>query len=413
MTARKHLNDLLMLHVVHSINPKAGGPSIAIRQIVAQYPAVGVRREVLCLDPPNSPFFEDLGCAVHALGPVSTTYGFHPGLLRWLRANYHRYDGFVVHGLWQYTGLCVRLAVGGKKPYVVFTHGMLDPYFKRAFPLKHLKKWLYWVPFEYWVLRGANRVFFTAESEQELAEKSFWMHRWNGQVVSYGASPPRGQPEHYQEIFGAAFPHLQGRRFLLFLGRIHPKKGCDLLLDAFAKTAAEDPNLDLVFAGPDQTGWQQKLADRARSHGLADRVHWLGMLYGDMKWGAFQSCEAFVLPSHQENFGIAVAEALACGKPVLISDKVNIWKPILEDGAAIVANDTAKGTLELLRGWNAISPEQKTDMGRNALLCFQSRYDMEENARVLIRLFAEIATPGPDSGKPGAVSSQSGAGLGR
>lgn len=382
---------LRMLHVVQTLDPRSGGPAGAIRQIVAQYPSIGGQGEVLTLDDPAAPFLQGIGFPVHALGPIATTYGFSPALLPWLLSNQHRYHGIVLHGLWQYHGLAVRRAVGGKKPYVVFTHGMLDPYFKKAFPWKHLKKWLYWVPYEYWNLRRAHRVLFTSKAEQELARQSFWLNHWHGQVVSYGASSPSFDPTHYKALFAQAFPHLRDRRFLLFLGRIHPKKGCDLLLDAFAQTAAEDPDLDLVLAGPDATGWQKQLCDRAEAKGIGSRVHWVGMQYDEMKWAAFYSCEAFILPSHQENFGIAVAEALACGKPVLISNKVNIWEPILEDGAAIVADDTFEGTLHLLRQWNAVAPAQRETMGHNALACFQNRYDMRENARTIIQLFSEFA----------------------
>ena len=129
--------------------------------------------------------------------------------------------------------------LAGNTPYVVFTHGMLDPYFKHAFPLKHIKKWLYWIPVEYWVLRGAYRVLFTSKAEKRLAEQSFWLHRWNPYVVPYGASGPTGDPEVQKEAFFARVPRSKGKRYLLFLGRIHRKKGCDLLIDAFAKVAAQ------------------------------------------------------------------------------------------------------------------------------------------------------------------------------
>jgi glycosyltransferase involved in cell wall biosynthesis len=112
------------------------------------------------------------------------------------------------------------------------------------------------------------------------------------------------------------------------------------------------------------------------------------MLHGDEKWGAFYASEAFALPSHQENFGIAVAEALACGKPVLISDKVNIWQDIARDGAALVGPDTLAGTLGTLEDWIALTPGQKILMGANALDCFHRRYDMQSNASGIIEIFA-------------------------
>jgi len=118
------------------------------------------------------------------------------------------------------------------------------------------------------------------------------------------------------------------------------------------------------------------------------------MLYGDDKWGAFHACEVFSLPSHQENFGIAVAEALACGRPVLISDKVNIWKDIARDGAAFVGADTVAGTLRTLQDWIALTPEQKRMMGIKAVECFHRRYDMQANASGIIEIFSEaISAP--------------------
>jgi glycosyltransferase involved in cell wall biosynthesis len=179
--------------------------------------------------------------------------------------------------------------------------------------------------------------------------------------------------------------------FLLFLGRIHPKKGCDLLLDAFAHIAGLAPELHLVFAGPDGEHLQQKLAARAAAAGISHRVHWIGMVTGDRKWGAFYSCEAFALPSHQENFGIAVAEALACGKPVLISDKVNIWEDLAQDRVAITGPDTPAGTLCTLRQWIALLPPEKEAMGLRALQCFHRRYDSNTSADAIVHCFLERA----------------------
>ena len=107
-----------------------------------------------------------------------------------------------------------------------------------------------------------------------------------------------------------AHPELRGRRILVYLGRIHQKKGCDLLIRAFARVATVDPSLHLVMAGPDQTGWVAQLKDLAARLGVMSRVSWLGMVTGDDKWSALYAAEALVLPSHQESFGIVVAEAL-------------------------------------------------------------------------------------------------------
>jgi glycosyltransferase involved in cell wall biosynthesis len=386
-----------ILHIIGTLNPEAGGPTESVR-VLLSYGPIGYTGEVVTLDDPKAPYLKNVGFPVHALGPTRTTYGFNSKLLPWLMRNRDRFDGVVVNGLWQYCGFAAWRALAGNTPYVVFTHGMLDPYFKHAFPLKHIKKWLYWVPAEYRILRDAYRVLFTSKAEKRLAEESFWLHRWNPYVVPYGASGPQGDPEIQKKAFFEKCPRVNGKRFLLFLGRIHRKKGCDLLIDAFGKVANEDPELHLVMAGPDQQHWSAQLKQATEKSGTSNRVHWPGMLTGDAKWGAFFASEAFILPSHQENFGIAVAESLGCGRAVLLADKVNIAEDIADDGAGLMEEDTADGTLRLLRRWIEMSPEERIAMGERAYSCFHRRYDMRENAKAIIRLFETATVFTPDLG---------------
>jgi glycosyltransferase involved in cell wall biosynthesis len=382
-----------ILHVIATLNPASGGPAASVRSLLEFSPA-GYVNEVLTLDDPEAPFLADLSCPVHALGPTWTKYGFNPRLLPWLRRNRSRFDGILVNGLWQFCGLAVWRACRGRTPYMVFAHGMLDPYFKRTFPGKHFKKWIYWLAAETWVVRSAHHVLFTTEREAQLARTSFHPSRWSAQVVPYGASPPDGDPLAHTQAFFRRFPQLEGYRFLLFLGRIHRKKGCDLLLEAFLQTAALDPGLHLVLAGPldkrdDHRGqhWRSTLHRPIANAGLSDRVHWTGPLFGDPKWGAFRACEAFILPSHQENFGIAVAEALACGRPVLLSDQVNIAPEIVHAGAGLMAPDTVPGICHLLKSWIQLTQESKETMGVQTHQLFCTRYDMRSNTPAILELF--------------------------
>jgi len=378
-----------ILHIIGTISPEAGGPTESVRALLDFGPS-RYEHEVVTLDDPAAPFLADFQVPIHALGPVSSVYAYSDKLVPWLVANRDRFDGVLVNGLWQHCGFAAQRALAGHTPYVVFTHGMLDPYFKRAFPLKHLKKWLYWLPVEYWVLRRAYRVLFTCAMEEKLAEESFWLHRWNPYVVAFGATGPVGDSELQKQTFFDLYPQVRERRFLLFLGRIHRKKGCDMLIDAFVKVATEAPGLDLVIAGPDQQQWQSSLMEIVARAGLSDRVHWTGMLKGDAKWGAFFASEAFILPSHQENFGMAVAEALACGRPVLLSDKVNIAPDIAEDGSGLMELDTDEGTLRLLRRWIEMPASEREAMGQRALATFEQRYDMRANAKAIVRIFEGI-----------------------
>src|SRR5262249_6945809 len=159
--------------------------------------------------------------------------------------------------------------------------------FKYRHPLKHLKKWLYWPWAEYRVLRDARGVLFTCEEEKRLARQSFGLYNVREMTVSYGTPGPEGDAVAQRAAFLVKFPHLRGRRLWLFLGRLHPKKGCDLLVEAFAGVAQRDPSLHLVMAGPDSSGLQAELSSRADKLGLAGRVTWTGLLRDELKWGAF------------------------------------------------------------------------------------------------------------------------------
>jgi len=380
-----------LLHVIHDLSPAGGGPQENLLQLAGGYREVGITMEALSLDAPDAPYLARYPFLIHALGPDSSSFGYSHAARVWLHKHAGDYDAILIDGLWFYLGLAVRSpALRASVPYFVFPHGMLDPWFRRTYPLKHMKKQLFWWLAQLRVMQDATRVIFTTEAEQQLAPQSFWPHRWHGAIVPLGTSRPQGDKDGQRQAFLSAFPALQGKRFLLFLSRIHKKKGCDLLLEAFCEVAAQHPDLDLVLAGPDQEGLRASLESIARDKGFSSRVHWPGMLEGDRKWGAFYAAEAFVLPSHQENFGIALAEAIACGLPVLISDKINIWHYVTEDGTGFVEPDTVAGTLRLLRRWLALAPAEQAAMAARTDASFERRFSMK-NCAARIRALVEQA----------------------
>ncbi len=381
-----------------------------VRQLVEAYAEVGDTIEVVCGDSPGEAFLTSIACPVHALGPsLLGNFAFSPRLWRWLRVNAHRFDGIVMNGIWTFPDLAVRSAARrAHVPYGVFPHGALDPWFNRTYPLKHLKKILYW-PLQYAVLRDARAVFFTGETERDLAKTSFRPNSWNSVVVPFGINDPeeprkehetsgtngaepikprRATPAEQIEAFYKMLPGLRARSYLLFLGRLHEKKGCDLLIRAFAGTAAAAPEVDLVIAGPDHEGLKSKLQRLAEKHGIASRVHWPGMIAGDIKWGALRASDAFVLPSHQENFGVAVIESLAVGRPVLISNQVNIWPDIKADAVGLVEEDTLEGTDRVLQRWFNLPRQEREAMAVRARASFVRRYTMNRTAVAINRLFS-------------------------
>jgi len=370
-----------ILNAIHSVNPAGGGPIEGVVQLGRAHLAAGRQVEVASLDSPSAEYVQAFPLPIHALGPGVGNYGYSRRWVSWMRANASRFDAVIVEGLWQFSSFGVWRALhDSTTPYFVFTHGMLDPWFNKAYPLKRLKKQLYWPWAESWALRDARAVFFTSEEERLQARKSFKPYVCNERVVGYGTSRPSGDPAAQRAAFHTAFPSLGGKRLVLYLSRIHPKKGCDLLLKAFASVADANPNLYLIMAGPDPTHWVAELKQLAAQLKISERVSWPGMLSGDLKWGAFHSAEAFILPSHQENFGVVVAESLACGKPALITDKVNIWREIQEDQAGLVRPDTLEGVTQLLHDWLALEPLERETMSRNAEQSFQRRFEISQVA---------------------------------
>jgi len=385
---------LRILHSIRSVNPHGGGPVEGVKQFARVNTAAGHVIEVVSLDAPSDAWVRDFPLPCHAMGPVKGSYGYSAKLAPWLKENRKNYDVVIVDGLWQYNGFAVWRALHGTStPYFVFSHGMLDPWFKRTYPLKHLKKWLYWPWGEYRVLRDAKAVLFTCEEERRLARESFWLYRVNERVVNFGTGAPKGDAAAQKSLFQEKFPETCGQHCLLFLGRVHVKKGTDLLFEAFAQLLKENPTAiadwRIVVAGPNDHAYGTEMKALAEKLGIANRITWTGMLTGDLKWGAFYQASAFVLPSHQENFGIAVAEALACSVPVLISDKVNIWREIDQDGAGFVANDDLASTHQTLKRWLETPAADRAAMSRRALKCFQSRFDVEQSARSLIAVLEE------------------------
>jgi glycosyltransferase involved in cell wall biosynthesis len=214
-------------------------------------------------------------------------------------------------------------------------------------------------------------------------KNAFRLYRCNERVSPLGIEPPPAAPEAKEKFF-AAFPGLRATRILLFLGRLHPKKGCDLLLDAFPRNS----ELSLVLAGPDQVGWEIELRRRV-DHSAASRVIFTGMLEGEMKRGALAVADAFILPSHQENFGMAVVEALAAGLPVLISNRINIWREIEADRAGLVEPDDLPGTKRLIERWCKTDAPERETMRVNARRCFDNRFHIDRAVDSLLSILSE------------------------
>lgn len=356
----------------------------AVRLLAPELQRLGWRSEALTGDDPGAAWLAtETGVAVHAAGPSRSSWCWSARLQPWLREHETRFDAVVVHGLWQWPSLAARRE--RRDRLFAMPHGMLDPYFQQAPErrLKAIRNWIYWKLVERRLIESAESVLFTCEEEMRLAATAFRPYRpRRTTVVGLGVKEPPPFSPSMREAFRAAVPALGDRPYLLFLGRIHPKKGVDLLLAAIGETP-----LDVVIAGPCANKSYLERLHAAAGVRRGRSVHFVDMLSGDAKWGALYGCEAFILPSHQENFGIAVVEAMACGRPVLISNRVNIWREVEETGAGLVDEDNIPGTTRLLRRFHSHSSAKA--MGAAAREAYQSHFLSASAARRLADVLNE------------------------
>jgi len=420
------------LHVIASMDPKTGGPCQGVRNLAEYALEKGHRLEVVCLDDPAAAYIAREKIIVHALGQHVGPWGYNSALKPWLAANLPRFDVVILNGLWLYPGyVLAKLARRpNMPPYFIYPHGMLDPWFQNT-PgrrLKAIRNWFYWKLVEQHVVRRAKALLFTCAEELRLAGTTFRPYQPQQQInVGYGVTQPPEYDERLAQMFEQHCPGLNRRPHLIFLGRIDPKKGVDLLIRAYAAvynsiSNAQTPAPDssaipvLVIAGPGlDTEYGQQMQQLAATlcpttadAGSRPAILWPGMLTGDAKWGALYRAEAFVLSSHQENFGIAVVESLACATPVLISNQVNIWQEIEADGAGLVAKNTLAGTQSLFQRWESFSTGQKQAMKRAAKESYSKRFGVTAAAENLLTTLAMLTGRKPAANRPPESGDSSG-----
>jgi len=381
-----------LLHVIAEMDPKMGGVGQAVRTIVAGLTDLGVQNEIASLDAGNASFLAHEKAVINARGPGKGPWSYSKKLSSWLNANVLNFDAVIVHGLWLYNGYATRQALRNltdkelgknkarKGPLLfIMPHGMLDPYFQRTAgrKLKALRNWLFWKVTENKLVNEADGLLFTCLTERELARQPFRPYKPKREfVVGLGADEPLSYSTSMKKAFLEKCPEIKDNPYFIFLGRIHEKKGVDILIKAYKKVFEKIAFVTkLVIAGPGiETLHGQQMQQLVSDLNLTGHIFFPGMLTGDAKWGALYGSEAFILPSHQENFGIAIVESLACGKPVIISNQVNIWQEIQQAKSGLVGMDSEDGVAELLEGWKLISQNEKITMGEKARALYKKNF---------------------------------------
>jgi glycosyltransferase involved in cell wall biosynthesis len=381
-----------VLHVSPYMAPSAGGPPLAIDRWARHAAAHGWRARVLSTPAMSS----DGGQGVRAAAEgryevflVSSALAVLQGAGRKLMKDLVQDANLVhLHTMWcPLNALVASMCRSLRKPYVISPHGMLDPY---ALGIKALRKRAYFRCVESHAIRGAAGVFFTADEERDLATAQIGRVP-NPQVVGLGADVPSANPDELAAKFRSSHPEFDGQKLVAFLGRLHPKKRPEAVIRALPALREREPDAAVLLIGSGDRGYVAKLKRLAEDLRLGNRVHFLGHLAGEEKLGALAASSVFSLPSRQENFAIAVAEALQCGVPVLLTDKINIWREIVAAGAGILLSEACL-VEDLARHAAAIlgDADRREDMSRKARALAMRAYTWPASAQELCDAYDAI-----------------------
>lgn len=382
-------NPLRLLHVIASLAPRYGGPSRALPELCTALADRGHEVEVLTTDksgfgstsaPLGVPtYWAGFTVTYHSAWPPRS-YAFSPGLARELLRRVNEFDLVHVHSLYLFHTLAAGVACRRRGvPYVVRPHGTLDDYHRSH---HRGRKALYDFVFERRNLDRAAGIHYTSYAEFRQAEAAGVRAR--GFVVPLGVRLPETvRPEARRNCRG----------LVLFIGRLTEKKGLDLLLQSFAEVADGRPRARLVIAGPDDDAMAARLRTHASALGLGERVVFTGFVDGSAKARLLEEASVFALPSADENFGVAVVEAMAAGVPVVVTPAVAIADEIARaEAGLVIPRDSASLTQALAILLD--DPARADTLGSNGRSLAESAYSREAAAARLEKMYSEVLGSG-------------------
>ena len=313
-------------------------------------------------------------------------YNLSPFLLVQLLKNVIQYDLIHVSLVWNFTVFSASIAsILRKKPYIISPRGTLN---YEAINIKSRnKKFFYFKLIAQHYLKRASAIHFTTEDEKENVLNHLKLNNRNFIV-------PNGiDIEEYKQLpqagsFKKKYPLLMNSKYILFLGRIHYKKGLDLLAKAFGELSRIYPDLYMVVAGPDNS-YQKELEKMLRELHVFERVVFTGLLSGVDILEAYTDAELFVLSSYSENFGMTVIEAMACGTPVVISNMVGIHREVKDNNAGIITENKVESLVDAMRSLleNRELSKKYSDNGKQFVARY---YDIDKVADMMIREYEKI-----------------------
>ncbi len=389
--------SLRILHVISTVAKASGGPTRVLSELVDAQKERGLCVSVCTSDrgnPASTHLSADeiagvfsVGTEIHSFPVLFSPLLYSPTMAKWLRSSIKDFDLLHIHGLYRFPPTYA--AYQARKqgvPYIIRPHGALDPYLYTKSSRNVLVKRLYERWFDLPNLHGAGGIHYTAEDERQRA--AFLGLRAPSFVIPNGIDWGRYAQLPARGAFRAALG-LGDAPLVLFLGRLHPKKGLDLLIPAFETIRRRIAGAQLAIVGPENDRFGQQVRAWVAKCGLTEAVHFVGHLDGADVIQAYVDADVFVLPSYTENFGLTVVEAMACALPVVISDQVNIYAEVAQSGAGLVTRcdaDKVAEALILLLG----DSDRRRVMGRAGREAAQTRYTWPSIVDALSREYESV-----------------------
>jgi len=389
----RNQEPLKILHVIPSLSHALGGPTQVALKIVRAIRSQGIDAEIVTtnhdvggrLNVPLKTLTVYEGVPVWFL-PVTSTlkeYIFSASLTKWLWQHASNYDLLDNHYLFSYAPTCAAaIARFQNIPYTIRTQGQLTPWALKQSPLK---KQLYTSAIERHNLNKAAAIHCT--TQQEAAELGNFGIKTPTITLPLGVEPVTQISNarlELQKLFGIS----DDRQVILFLSRLHPKKRPDLLIEAFKQVVGHNPDLQLILAGSGDAEYLEYLQQLVSGNDLSDCTTFTGFVTGYRKNLLLQGADIFALPSYSENFGIAVAEAMAAGLPVIVTPGVQISTDIAAASAGIVIDRQT----ELVTAINQLvaSPQMRSHLGQNAVKLASHKYSWDIITSQLIGHYKQV-----------------------
>lgn len=373
------------MHVICDFLPSEGGPVAAARGLSEAQASLGHHVTIVTTQAGKSRVEPPLGVNLHAYPCDILAWRFSRSLGKHLRSHAAEADIAHIHTIWGYpTWAAAEICRSLKVPYICRPCGMLEHW---SLAQRKFKKRLFLSALGNTILKGAAAIHFTSRSER--ANSAQICAKYNSFIIPVGVAMPSHRDLSAHSNFLNSHQALKNRKIILFLGRLHYKKQPDIAIRAFEIVSSQHPDAVLVLAGPGEFAYVKKLRHLTKQLNLEKKVFFIGMIEGPAVREAYQAATIFVLPSLQENFGISVAEAMAEGCPVIVSNQVGLSDEIIRTNAGVVCQATTDRIAESIARL-LDNPEERCTMSRNGQQLVANNFTWKKIADDVIQVYDDI-----------------------